>query len=118
MKSKSGLAASIARFATTLTTVSLLAVSGCALSGPEKVVLTDAEISNEITAALGADSRFDAYNINVTTEDAGVRLTGAVATGSERDAAERIAKASRGVDHVENDIRFGKTALRDAASTP
>lgn len=118
MKTKSGLAASIARFATTLTTVSLLAVSGCALSGPEKVVLTDAEITNEVSAALAADSSLDAYKINVTTEDAGVRLSGAVATGAERDAAERIAKASRGVGHVENDILFGTTALRDSASTP
>jgi osmotically-inducible protein OsmY len=106
------------RFATAIAAVCVLTVAGCALSGPDAVVLSDAQITNEVKSGLSADSSLDSYTINVTTKDATVHLTGAVATGAERDTAERIAKRSRGVAGVDNYIQFGKAALSNSAATP
>ena len=69
--------------------------------------ISDADITSGVNAKLGEDARLEPYTIAVATSDGVVHLSGNVATGAERDSAEKIASASRGVVRVDNYIQFG-----------
>ena len=85
-------------------------IAGCSMmTKPANTGIADADITSGVTTRLAAESRLDAYTIAVTTDDGVVHLSGNVATGEERDSAETIAAASRGVVRVDNYIQFGHT---------
>lgn len=89
--------------------------SGCSANRSAHAGMTDAEITSQVEETFAADGRFDAYTIVVTTEDRRVHLSGTVTTADERNAAEKIAAASPGVDSVDNYIRFDPSfATREA----
>lgn len=70
--------------------------------------VSDAEITAKVKAALIADSRTKAYQIDVTTYKGIVSLGGFVASANEKDAAESVAKNVNGVVKVENGLQVGR----------
>lgn len=70
--------------------------------------LSDAEVTTKVKAALIADSRTKAYQIEVTTYKGIVSLGGFVSSTAEKDAAENVAKNVNGVVKVENGLKVGR----------
>lgn len=65
---------------------------------------TDEKIESDVRAALAIDATSESYEVDVETRDGAVRLTGEVDSWAERDHAERVAMAVRGVVSVENGL--------------
>jgi len=82
-------------------------VAGCSMKKPANFGISDAEITAGVREGLAGDPTLKPYTLTVTTEEGVVRLSGGVATSYDRDNAESIAAASRGVVSVNNFIRFG-----------
>jgi hyperosmotically inducible protein len=80
----------------------------CSMRPAANVGITDAEITSGVDVRLAEESRLAPYEIAVRTDDGVVRLSGNVATADDRDSAEAIAAASRGVVSVDNYIQFGR----------
>ena len=74
--------------------------------------LSDAAITTAVKTKLLADRTVSGLNINVDTTDGVVTLTGPVKTAAERNQALRLARATKGVKHVEN-----KLTLETAGTT-
>lgn len=69
--------------------------------------ISDADITSGVQSKIAAESRLAPYTINVKTDDGVVHLSGDVASGGDRDVAEKLALGSRGVVRVDNYIQFG-----------
>ena len=95
--------------ATTLCIAALFA--GCSMRQAANVGITDADITSGVEARLAEESQLNGYAIAVKTDDGVVRLSGNVATASDRDSAETIAAASPGVVSVDNYIQFGRVPV-------
>ncbi len=78
-------------------------VNGLEVVPPEED--DDGEISDAVRLALEKDPLVDAAQLGVSTDRAVVTLTGVVRCGVEREAAERDAWCTFGVDGVRNEIR-------------
>jgi len=72
------------------------------------VLASDAAITSEINGKFGADSAVSMFNINVRTYKGIVTLTGSVGDYVARNQAGSIAKATTGVEIVNNQIVVGK----------
>ena len=72
------------------------------------VVETDAAIATEIRRKFGADAAVNMFNIDVRTYKGIVTLTGSVGNYVARNQAGNIAKATRGVEVVNNQIVVDK----------
>ena len=68
------------------------------------VLASDATITTEIKGKYGADSAVSMFNINVRTYKGIVTLTGSVGNYLARNQAGSIAKATTGVEVVNNQI--------------
>ena len=83
-------------------------VAGCSmLAKPANDGISDADITSGVQSRIAAESQLAPFTINVKTDDGVVHLSGDVGTGGERDAAEKLARDSRGVVRVDNYIQFG-----------
>jgi hyperosmotically inducible protein len=71
-------------------------------------VVDDSTITAKVKAALTADSRTKAHQIEVKTYKGVVSLGGFVATSAEKQAAESVTGNVVGVVKVENGIKVGK----------
>ncbi|MCB1055468.1 MAG: BON domain-containing protein [Acidobacteria bacterium] len=69
--------------------------------------LSDTEITAKIKTKLAADPEIDPFNIEVSTNQGVVTLTGRVAKAEARDEAEKLAKNTTGVKKVDNRIKVG-----------
>jgi hyperosmotically inducible periplasmic protein len=67
-------------------------------------VIADSAITTKIKAQLAADDILSGSDINVTTENGVVTLSGTVKDKSLRERAGRIASGTDGVKRVTNDI--------------
>jgi osmotically-inducible protein OsmY len=67
--------------------------------------LTDAWLVTKLRSRLAADPAVNAFDIDVDALDGQVTLTGLVSGERAREQAERIAKATDGVNLVRNEIR-------------
>ena len=93
-----------------------IAAVGC--SARQHVVeRDDASITTDVKARLAADTQARPLAVAVATTNGEVRLTGSVATDSERTAVERIAREAPGVRTVDNDVTFGTSAASGASLT-
>ncbi len=63
------------------------------------------EVKHEISGALRNTKRNEADRISVEASDGTVVLGGLVKTKDERDKAERVARTTRGVRAIFNDIQ-------------
>ena len=97
--------------------LALLSLSGCtalvvggASSGgyqndrKQEVLASDSAITAEIKGKYSSDSAVSMFNITVRSYSGVVTLTGTVANYIARDQAGKIAKASKGVTAVNNQI--------------
>jgi hyperosmotically inducible protein len=66
--------------------------------------LSDSAITSKVKTKLAADPEIDPFNIDVDTADGVVTLSGVVAKASARAEAEKLARATRGVKDVRNEI--------------
>lgn len=106
------------RFGATLLALFLLSgctalvVGGAAVGGYQlgkddrepAVVASDSAITTKIKSKYVADSAVSVFDISVRTYEGTVTLTGTVDTFVARDQAGRIAKGTKGVKNVNNQI--------------
>lgn len=93
--------------AITVTTLVLLATTGCAVQrGQESVgaYVDDATITTQVKSRFVENKLVDAASITVETLKGTVMLSGFAKNSTERSTAEGIAQAVKGVNHVKNDI--------------
>jgi hyperosmotically inducible protein len=83
-------------------------LSGCSSMQPAKVQLDDAEITTAVKAKLAADPDVSAIQVDVTTNESVVTLTGRVKTTEERQKAVQIARETNGVKRVNDLIKVGE----------
>lgn len=79
----------------------------CSSTQPVSEQMSDTAITSKINAKYMGDSSVKGRDIKVTTSEGVVYLTGRVATQAEKDEAERIARNTKGVNKVVNDILVG-----------
>ena len=72
------------------------------------VVASDSTITTKIKGKFGADATLSMFNINVRTYKGIVTLTGSVGNYVARNQAGSIAKATTGVEVVNNQIVVDK----------
>ena len=98
----------------TIFLISILALAGCTAvvvgnsgSGTERsasVVASDTTITSKITGKFAADDIVSVFEIGVRTYRGTVTLSGRVGSIVARDRAESIARDTRGVTAVNNQI--------------
>ncbi len=71
---------------------------------------TDAAITTQVKAKLAANQGLSSFDIHVETNQGVVTLTGTVNMEAKRELAGRIAKDTKGVKSVVNDIVVTQTA--------
>ena len=95
------------RIAMTLAVATVTATVGCAATKPPVVARDDSAITQDVQARIQADPGSTGSKIGVDTKAGVVSLSGAVASDTVRDSAERIARETPGVRSVDNNVRFG-----------
>ena len=98
----------------TILLISILALAGCTAvvvgnggggnQRPASVVASDTTITSKITGKLAADDIVSVFEIGVRTYKGTVTLSGRVGSIVARDRAESIARDTRGVEAVNNQI--------------
>lgn len=81
-------------------------VGGCASEQHRTVgqTVNDSALTARVKSELLADPDVSGLNVNVTTYDGQVQLSGYVASEDERAQAEQIARGVEGVKSVSNDL--------------
>jgi hyperosmotically inducible protein len=69
-------------------------------------VIDDGVITTQVKAKLIADSRTDAYKINVETSGGVVQLSGFVDSDEAKRTAGDVARSVSGVRDVDNDLEI------------
>lgn len=92
--------------------VALLAIAGCSSTMvPETTQDMDSAISAKIEEALEANTAVKARQVNISTSESVVYLTGVVDSEDARREAGRTAWRTRGVDGVVNDLTVGERTV-------
>jgi len=97
----------LAALALTVSSAALLTLEGCAVTrGQESVgaYVDDATITTAVKAKMVDNKDVDATAIKVETLNGTVMLSGFAKNETERSAAERIARDTKGVKSVKNAI--------------
>jgi hyperosmotically inducible protein len=84
-------------------------VTGCASDGKHETVgqyVDDAGITASVKAAIVADPRLKATEINVETYQGVVQLSGFVSSAEDVATAAAVARTVKGVKSVRNDLRL------------
>jgi hyperosmotically inducible protein len=87
--------------------VSLVQLTGCAVARDQQTVgayIDDATITTRVKARMAEDKSVSATSISVETLNGTVQLSGFAKSTDERATAERLARATPGVQAVRNDI--------------
>ena len=98
--------------------VSLMVSLGCAQ--PESDAsssASDSTITTNLKQKFAADDHLKGRNIEVTTQNAVVRLGGTVENADEKTQAVKIARATQGVTDVLDYLTIGPTGGRASAAT-
>lgn len=93
--------------------VVLLLTTGCSTNQSIGTQLDDAAISTKVKAKLAADPQINPFDIDVDTNEGVVRLSGAVNNDAVRDEAVKLARRTKGVVRVVNDLTIGNRSLGD-----
>jgi hyperosmotically inducible protein len=92
--------------------VGLLSLVGCASSMvPKTTRHADSGITSVVEASLEANDKVKARQVEVSTREGVVFLTGVVDTEDARREAGRVAWRTEGVDGVENDLTVGERTV-------
>lgn len=85
-------------------------VTGCASDGGKREsvgqYIDDAALTANVKAAIVADPRLKAGEINVETYQGTVQLSGFVAQADDVAKAAQVARTVKGVKSVKNDLRL------------
>lgn len=92
---------------------SLLAGTACSSNQPVGEQLDDALITGKVKAKLTADSDVNPFNVDVDTNQGVVRLSGVVEDRRTRREAVKLARGTKGVMRVINEIEIGKQTVGD-----
>lgn len=95
------------RLLVTITAVSLMSLSGCAVTRGQQTVgeyVDDAAITTAVKARFIESSDVAASSISVETLNGTVMLSGFAKSASEKSAAESIARKVNGVKSVKNQL--------------
>lgn len=84
-----------------------VAFAACRTTQPAKVQFDDSAITTSIKSAYVADDIVKMLQVDVTTNEGVVMLTGRVDTAAESAQAEKIARKTNGVKGVRNMIKVG-----------
>lgn len=90
-----------------ITAAALISMSGCAVSRGQETVgsyVDDATITTTVKAGFVDSKQVDAASIHVETLNGTVMLSGFAKNATERSTAERIARDTKGVRSVKNEI--------------
>ena len=93
--------------AVAVTTLALLAFTGCAVTRDQETVgayIDDTAITSSIKAKFVENKEVDASSIHVETLNGVVMLSGFAKNGTEKSTAESIAWKVKGVKSVKNEI--------------
>lgn len=93
--------------AAALTAASLITLPGCAVTRGQSTVgeyIDDTAITTSVKARFAENKDVDATSIRVETLNGTVLLSGFAKSAKERDSAETIARAVKGVKSVKNEI--------------
>jgi len=71
-------------------------------------MLSDGGITAKIKSKMALDDTVEAREINVSTRDRVVTLSGTVASARERERAVQLARETKGVRSVKDELRVGK----------
>jgi hyperosmotically inducible periplasmic protein len=82
-------------------------LQSCSSTQPVGEQMSDAGITSKIKAKYVADGDINPFNISVETEEGIVYLTGRVKTQANKDEAEQLARDTKGVRQVVNNIQVG-----------
>jgi hyperosmotically inducible protein len=93
-----------------------LGAAGCATTQPASTQLNDTAIATKIEAKLTADPEVNPFKIDVDVNEGVVRLSGAVEKPEVRAEAEKLARNTKGVVRVENEIVLGKRSIGERLS--
>lgn len=91
--------------------VALAFVAACSSNQPFGEQIDDATITATVKTKLAADPEVNPFRINVDVEAGVVRLSGVVEKDTTRYEAEKLARHTRGVREVINDIQVGKKTI-------
>lgn len=84
-----------------------LLLSGCATNRPVEEQVGDAALASKVKAKLAGDPEVNPFNVDVDVLDGVVTLRGRVAQEEARREAEKLARDTRGVVRVVNEIEIG-----------
>ncbi len=73
---------------------------------------SDVEIREDVESALLTDPATDSYEVDVAVDDAKVTLTGTVDSMQEKELAGSVAKSTRGVQAIDNELDIDYAAER------
>ena len=79
---------------------------------------SDAGITTNVKTKMAADDMVKAYQVDVTTQNRVVTLSGEVETAAARDRAIEIARATEGVSDVIDQLRVADTAATSGIDDP
>jgi len=86
---------------------STLTLTACSSTQSAKMQIDDSEITTAVKADFVKDDAVKANDIDVTTNEGVVTLTGRVHSAAESAKAEKIARAVNGVKSVRNLLKVG-----------
>jgi hyperosmotically inducible periplasmic protein len=86
---------------------STLTLTACSSTQSAKTQIDDSEITTAVKADFVKDDDVKARDIDVTTNEGVVTLTGRVNTAAESAKAEKIARGVNGVKSVRNLLKVG-----------
>lgn len=91
-----------------LALVFLTATTACSSNQSVGEKIDDAWITSKIETKLAADPEVNPFNVDVDTNDGVVRLSGVVEKKRARKEAADLARNTKGVKRVINDIKVGE----------
>lgn len=83
-------------------------LSACSATQSPATQVSDATITTKIKAKLTGDPDINPFNVDVDTDEGVVRLSGTVEDAYTREEAGKLARNTRGVKYVENELKIGQ----------
>lgn len=90
--------------------LAVFSLTACSSTQPASTQVDDTVIATKIESKLIADPEINPFRIDMDVDEGVVRLSGTVEHAEVRAEAEKLARATEGVQSVRNDIEIGERA--------
>ena len=94
----------------------LLGIAGCRTTESAGTQIDDSWITTKIKTQFAAAPEISSFNISVTTQEGVVTLTGRVKDAASKSEAIKLARQTRGVRRVIDDIKVGSIIPNDSST--